>query len=234
MQTKKTILITGASKGIGKSIATFLAQKYNVVLWARNQQELQNLEDILKPYNTQILTQEVDIANELEVKNALEKLTLQSISLDVVVNNAGVGSFNAIENTSTEEWDNMLNINAKGSFLVTKYTLPFLKKSLQGIYIFIASDAGKRTFANGGAYCASKFAQIAFANVLRAEVRKDNIKVSVICSGLVDTYFNQSQQGTKPAYLQPDDIAKVVLDIIEAPENVVFDEIMLHPKNQEY
>lgn len=235
MKKNKCVLITGASKGIGKATALLLAQEsFDLILWARNEKDLIQLKNNLEQYNTNIWIDVVDITDKNQIIKGIENIRNQGLNINYIINNAGIGSFKSIENTEESDWDEQMNCNAKGSFLVSKYTLPFLKEQGQGVIIFVASDAGKRTFENGAAYCASKFAQIAFANVLRAEVRKDNIRVSVICSGLVDTNFNDSKEGSKPHYLGSIEIANTILYILNAPSEVMIDEVMLHPITQTY
>ena len=112
--------------------------------------------------------------------------------LDILVCNAGVGSFNELENFEAAEWDRIFDTNVKGTFLLAKPPCPTSKQQKRGHIIGIASDVAKRTFAHGTAYGASKYAQDAVLASLRKEVRPHGIKVSTIYPGLVDTYFNDA------------------------------------------
>jgi NADP-dependent 3-hydroxy acid dehydrogenase YdfG len=132
--------------------------------------------------------------------------------------------------------DTVMEVNVKGSFLLTKAVLPGMKAAGKGHIVAIASDVSKRTFAHGSLYCASKYAQHAYFESVRREVRSLGIKVSVIYPGLVDTYFHPGAPGQpqRATYLQPRDIADAVGYIVGAPDHVLIDELMLHPMSQEW
>ncbi|MFM2360626.1 MAG: hypothetical protein RLY16_2619, partial [Bacteroidota bacterium] len=156
--------------------------------------------------------------------------------IDVVVNNAGFGIFKPAAEITADEWDQIFATNAKGTFLVSKAAIPFMKAQGAGHIINIASDVAKRTFANGSLYCASKYAQDAFSMALRKEVRSLGIKVSVVYSGLVDSYFHADPQGdaSHETWLKNEDMANAISFIIEQPAHVVIDELMIHPLSQDY
>jgi NADP-dependent 3-hydroxy acid dehydrogenase YdfG len=234
---KKVTIISGASRGIGRELALQLASnQHAVALLARNAKELQELEQeivekggIAKAYPT-------DIADEQQVNAAVAAVLEAWGRVDIVVNNAGFGVFREAEHLTADEWTQIMDVNVKGSFLLTKAVLPYMRSVKQGHVIGVASDVSKRTFAAGSLYCASKYAQDAFFMSLRREVRKDNIKVSVVYPGLVDTYFHGLEEGAQKQtdYLKPIDIAESVAYIINAPAHVVVDELMIHPMSQEW
>jgi NADP-dependent 3-hydroxy acid dehydrogenase YdfG len=230
----KTAVISGASRGIGRAIALTLAkQGYNVSLLARNKEDLQNLEGEIGK-NVKIYP--IDIANEQQVNQVVTDTIAHFGRIDVVINNAGAGIFKPTEEISVEEWDTIMDTNVKGTFLLTKATLPHLKAQRSGIIIGVASDVSKRVFPSGSLYCATKYAQDAYLSAVRKEVRKHNIKVSLIYPGLVDTYFHHDVEGSnkQEQWLKSQDIANAVLYICQAPDYVVLDEIMIHPISQEY
>jgi NADP-dependent 3-hydroxy acid dehydrogenase YdfG len=156
--------------------------------------------------------------------------------IDVLINNAGMGIFKAIENISLAEWEQVMDINVKGTFLCCKMVLPQMKSHHHGHIIVIASDVSKRTFSHGTLYCSSKFAQDAFTAALRKEIRPFGIKVTTIYPGLTDTNFNGNTQGESRTkdWLKADDVAQAIFYAISAPPQVVIDELMLHPKVQDY
>lgn len=129
-----------------------------------------------------------------------------------------------------------MDVNVKGSFLLSKAALPHLKAARHGHILAVASDVSKRTFANGSLYCASKYAQDAFFAALRREVRPHNIKVSVIYPGLVDTHFHNSGPGQDKNhwYMRAEDIASAIAYVINTPPHVCVDELMLHPMGQDW
>ena len=233
----KTVIVTGASRGIGKEIALSLGKEgMNVVLAARNEGELNALQQELEGLGAKALAVPTNIAEEEEVSRLFEKTMEAFGQVDVVINNAGLGFFKPVEELTAREWDLVMEVNVKGTFLLTKAVIPHMKSKKSGLIINIASDVSKRTFANGSLYCASKYAQHAFAESVRKEVISHGIKVSNIYPGMVDSTFGDSEQGAdyKKEWLQPQDIAKAILYILQAPNYVVIDELMLHPTVQEW
>ncbi|MCC3156161.1 SDR family oxidoreductase [Hymenobacter sp. 15J16-1T3B] len=231
--TNQVAIVTGASRGIGRAIATLLAvQGAKVVCVARSEDEL--LEVAQKTNGLPVVA---DVCDERDAQLVVSETLSRYGRLDIVVCNAGVGSFNLLENFSAEEWDRMFDVNVKGTFLLCKAALPHLKEQQRGHIIGIASDVSKRTFVHGTAYGASKYAQHAVLDALRKEARPYGIKVSVIYPGLVDTHFNEAKPGgvdKEKTHLQPLDVAQAVRYVLEAPAHVVVDELMLHPVTQEW
>lgn len=230
--TNQVILISGASRGIGRATALLLAlQGAHVVLVARSDDELLDL-----AAKTQGLPLVADVTDEADVKHVVEETIRHFGRLDAVVCNAGVGTFNELEHFSLEEWERMFATNVRGTFLLCKYAVPHFKAQRKGHIVGITSDVAKRTFAHGTAYGASKFAQDALLGSLRKEVRPHGIKVSTIYPGLVDTYFSGQPGGeaTAQTHLRPQDVAQAVRYVLEAPPHVVIDELMLHPVTQEW
>jgi NADP-dependent 3-hydroxy acid dehydrogenase YdfG len=225
--------VTGASRGIGKAISLLLAlQGAKVVAVARSEDELIELTN-----KTQGLGIVADVADESDATHVVAETLRQYGRLDIVVCNAGVGSFNELENFSDAEWDRIFDTNVKGTFLLCKAVVPYFKAQKKGHIVGITSDVAKRTFAHGTAYGASKYAQDAVLGSLRKEVRPHGIKVSTIYPGLVDTYFNDTRPGSAEAektHLRPADVAQAVRYVLEAPAHVVIDELMLHPLTQEW
>lgn len=231
--TDKVAIVTGASRGIGRAVAMLLAmQGAKVVCVARSADELL---DVAHRING--LAVPADVAEEDDAQQVVQAALRHYGRLDILVCNAGVGSFNLLENVEAAEWDRIFNVNVKGTFLLCKAAAPHFKQQGSGHIIGIASDVSKRTFATGAAYGASKYAQDAVLSALRKEMRPHGVKVSTIYPGLVDTYFNDSHPGgpeTEKTHLRPLDIAQAVRYILEAPPHVVVDELMLHPLTQEY
>ena len=231
--TNQVVIISGASRGIGKATALLLAlQGATVVAVSRSGPELSDL--TLKTRGLSIVA---DIADAEEAEHVVAETLRHYGRLDIIVCNAGVGSFAELEQFSAEEWDRMFDTNVKGTFLLCKAAVPHFKAQKRGHIVGIASDVAKRTFAHGTAYGASKYAQDALLASLRKEVRPHGVKVSTIYPGLVDTYFNDTTPGSVEAektHLRPADVAQAVRYVLEAPAHVVVDELMLHPLTQEY
>lgn len=233
----KTVVITGASKGIGRSLALLLASKgVNLSLIARSEIELLSLKAEIEVIGAKAEIFVGSVADEAFVKSTVASTVDTFGTIDGLINNAGFGIFQQAVEISTADWDSIYDTNVKGTFLFCRETIPFMKKAGGGHIINVASDVAKRVFDGGSLYCSSKYAQDAFSMALRKEVRRDGIKVSVVYSGLVDTYFHNKEEGDahQAEYLTSQNMADVISYILEAPKHVVIDELMIHPMSQEY
>lgn len=235
--TKKITLISGASRGIGRAVSLRLAREgHFVVVLARNAEEIGELEHEIDESGGKALAIACDITDQLQVNQAVAQVLHDFKRIDCVVNNAGIGVFKPAEDLSHEDWTQVMDVNVKGTFLLTRAVLPHMKSVGAGHILGIASDVSKRTFAQGSLYTASKYAQHAFFESLRREVRSLGIKVSVVYPGLVDTFFHGDDQGEakQAKFLHADDIASAVSYILHAPPHVLIDELMIHPMSQEW
>lgn len=233
----KTILITGASKGIGRALALKLAAEgTNLSLVARSQDELETLKIQVEQAGGQALLFVGSVADETLAQRAISETVERFGRLDAVVNNAGFGIFKKAEEITAAEWDSMYETNVKGTFLFSREAVRVMKSAGSGHIVNVASDVAKRVFDGGSLYCSSKFAQDAFSMALRKEVRKYGIKVSVIYSGLVDSQFHAEPQGdAKHAdWLTNENMADTIHFVLSAPAHVVIDELMVHPLSQDY
>jgi NADP-dependent 3-hydroxy acid dehydrogenase YdfG len=235
----KTVIISGASRGIGRATALLLAEHgANVVVTARSADELTQLEKQATEGHTRgkIVAVPGDVSNESDMERVVKTTHDQFKHIDVVINNAGYGVFKNVDEISVSEWDDLMATNVKGTFLLTKAALPILKAQHSGHIIVVASDVAKRTFAGGSLYTASKYAQEAFTGALRKEVRSFGIKVTGVYSGLVDSHFHEKGHGheTSQSWLKEEDMAESMLFIVSRPAHVVIDEFMVHPLSQEY
>jgi NADP-dependent 3-hydroxy acid dehydrogenase YdfG len=232
----KTVLITGASKGIGKRLALDLAkQGVNLALVARSAEELKGVKDAAEQAGASVITFQGSVSQETLANDALAQTVQAFGQIDFLVNNAGYGVFGPTESYSAQTWSDTYDTNVKGTFLFCKAALPFMKKAGSGHIINIASDVAKRVFDGGALYCSSKFAQDAFSAALRKEVRKDGIKVSVVYSGLVDTNFHPDPHSTeKQDWLTDENMSNAICFMMGQPKHVVIDELMIHPLSQEY
>lgn len=233
----KTILITGASKGIGKAIALSLAGfNTNLGLVARSQKELEDLQVEIIKLGSKAEIFIGSVADEIFVNAAIQFMLQKFGKIDVMINNAGYGVFNNAEDIASRDWDELFATNTKGTFLFCKAVIPGMKERKDGHIINIASDVAKRSFAGGSLYCASKYAQEGFSAAIRKELRPFEIKVSVVYSGLVDSYFHTDSQGSAnhDDWLKNEDMANAIQYIIAQPKHVVIDELMIHPLSQDY
>lgn len=233
----KVVLITGASKGIGKELAIQIAGLgAKVSLLARSGPALDDIRNTIRTNGGHCEVFAGDVTDEMFVKEAVEETIKKFGTVDIAVNNAGFGIFKHSDDTTAAEWDSVFATNVKGTFLVSNAVIPVMKKKKSGHIINIASDVAKRVFAGGSLYCASKYAQDAYSMAIRKELRSFNIKVSVVYSGLVDSDFHADPQGhdSHSWWLKNQDMADAIIYVASQPAHVVIDELMIHPLQQEY
>lgn len=234
--TGKTVVLTGASKGIGRALAIQLAQQgANLALVARSASELDEVKSEVEKSGAKCLVFVGSVDSEALANRTISKTVAAFGRVDFMINNAGFGIFGATDSFSAEQWDSVFDTNVKGTFLFSKAALEPMKAQQDGHIINIASDVAKRVFDGGSLYCASKYAQEAFSAALRKEVRRDGIKVSVVYSGLVDTPFHADPYTErKQTWLTAEDMANSIIFIMSQPKHVVIDELMIHPLSQDY
>ena len=222
-------IITGASTGIGKHIGILLSQKkYHVILVARNKEKLQLVKDaIIESGNTCSMICS-DIRHEKAVNEIYSSIKNKK-NIEILINNAGLGIFNKIENISLSEWNKQIDTNLTGSFLMTKMIIPDMIKRKKGKLIFINSVAGLNPYPYSSAYVASKYALTGFASSLREELREHNIKVISIHPGAIDTPFWNDIKGDFPRknMLSPEDVARSVVNAILAKDKVVYEQLIV-------
>jgi len=225
-------IITGASKGIGKAIAlSFAKEKMNVVLVARTESDLEKTAGEVEELGGKTLAVPADVSQEGEVEHVVAKTIETFGKIDVLINNAGIGSFAPVDELSTQDFDRMFAINMRGVFLCTRTVLPHMKKQKSGAIINISSLAGKNFFKGGSGYAATKWALNGFTKCLMLEAREYDIRVSVVCPGSVATEFSP-HSGKDPAkILQSQDVADSVLTILRLPPNALMSEVDLRPTN---
>jgi len=226
----KVALVTGASRGIGRSIAIALASAgVTVMATARDETSLQNLiNDIDAPENTTgYITGDLV---EKEIPAQLVEETVRRFGrLDILVNNAGILLAKPMAETSSDEWDRVMAINARAPFLLCQAACPLMKQSGGGTVIQIVSVVGEKSYPSQGAYTASKHALMGFSKVLAQEVRQDNIRVHTILPGGVDTDM-MGDLDTKlesSELMAPSDIAEIVMFLLSHRNNAVIDSIRL-------
>lgn len=210
----KVAYITGGSKGIGLGVAkALLEQGMRVAISGRSAESLAAAAKILG-HKEQLLTLISDVSSYTDEESAITKIEEQWGQLDVVLANAGVGHFSAVDEMSLDQWQQMIDTNLTGAFYTLKAGLPFLKKA-KGYYFTIASLAGANFFAKGAGYNASKFGVVGFTQAAMLDLRKFDIKVTTIMPGSVATHFNGNEPSGKDAWkIQPADIGKLVVDLL--------------------
>lgn len=231
------MLITGASRGIGRALALSMTGAGAFVgLVSRSAPQLEGLENEIRNRGGRCRIFAGDVADRAFVQATVNALQQERGRVDVLVNNAGIGIFKNSEELTEAEWDQVFGTNVKGTFLLSHAVIPVMKQQQGGHIINIASDVAKRVFAGGSLYCASKYAQDAYSMAIRKELRPFGIKVSVVYSGLVDSDFHAEPQGDARHawWLKNEDMARAICFIASQPPHVVIDELMIHPLQQDY
>ena len=227
----KTALVTGGSKGIGYSVAKALLDiGMNVTITSRSEDAVDAAVAALNTLGKgRIIGVVSDVRMEDDQKKAVQKTIQQFGSLDVLIANAGIGHFASIEQLSTEQWNEVIDVNLTGVFLSVKACLEALKSS-KGYIISIASLAGTNFFAGGSAYNASKFGLVGFTQAIMLDLRRLGIKVSTIMPGSVATYFNNRTPAEEDAWkIQPEDIGQIVVDLLEMPARTLPSKVEVRP-----
>lgn len=224
----KIAVITGASSGLGRSISLKLAlEGYEVVLASRNKEKLECLEKEISKNGGVSKIIITDISKESDIEKLYLSIDIDRV--DLVVNNAGLGIFNKIQKITSTEWDEQININLRGAFLMTKYISKSMIKRKTGKLVFINSVAGINPYPYSAAYVASKFGLRGLTSSLREELREHNIKVISIHPGAIDTpFWNKVKVDySKDDMLSSDDVASSIIHAILAPNNLVQEEIII-------
>jgi NADP-dependent 3-hydroxy acid dehydrogenase YdfG len=213
----KVALITGATAGIGKASALALAEaRASLVLVARRQGRLDATASAVEKAGGKAVTVAGDAREEKTALQAVAAATDTFGSLDILINNVGVGNYKDLVDTSAEEYDEMMDSNMRSTFLFTRRAVPVMMEQGSGTILMISSMAGIYGFAGEAVYCATKFAQVGFAQGLDKELRPHGIKVGVICPGGVKTEFalgkgRTEQSVAESGMLEPEDVAGAVL-----------------------
>jgi 3-hydroxy acid dehydrogenase/malonic semialdehyde reductase len=240
-----TVLITGASSGIGSSCAAKFAEAgARLILVARRKDRLKQLSTRLKKdFQTDCVIIELDVRKREDVARKLCKLDKEWQSIDVLVNNAGLSrGLDKLHEGSLEDWEEMIDTNVKGLLYVTRLIVPWMIARGKGTIINIGSIAGHEVYPRGNVYCASKHAVDALTKGLRQDLVDTPLRVCTVDPGLVETEFSKvrfhgDDQRAKQTYqnmvpLRPDDVADAVLFCATRPPHVQLAELMILPTAQ--
>jgi short-subunit dehydrogenase len=183
-------VITGASRGIGRACAVALAKEgVNVVLTSRTQSEMDELATECEGMGVKALVVPADAVKAEDVERVKAEADRAFGKVDILINNAGVAKYGPFIENTVDDYDWMMDTNMRSTFLFTRAFLPGMVEQKSGTVIIVSSQAGLNGFANEAIYCATKHAQVGFAEALDREYREHNIKVSLLCPGGVNTYF---------------------------------------------
>lgn len=228
----KVAIVTGASKGIGKAIAEVFAKSgVKVVLAARTRKVVEQVEADLKQAGADVLAIPTDVTDDKAVQSLITKTLDAYQKLDILINNAGAGVFGSVIDFNHTDWDTVINSNLKGVFLCSKFALPHLIADGGGQIINVLSIAAKVAFPASGAYCAAKAGALAFTKVLAAEVRQQNVRVTAVLPGSVETPFwdDIPEHPDFDKMLKPEHIADAILSVCQQPNGMVTEEMVVMP-----
>jgi len=215
--TGKVAIVTGASAGIGRESALALAAEGAIIiLTARRKERLEDLVTQIEKLGSKAAIVVGDAREESTAQAAVKTAMEFAGHIDILINNAGMGIYKNLVDTTAEDYDTLIDTNVRSTFLFTRYVTPVMIKQGGGTILMLSSMAGVYGFAGEAVYCATKFAQVGFAQALDRELRPHGIKVGAICPGGVKTEFaigtGRTQEGVDQSnMLEASDVAGAVL-----------------------
>ena len=230
----KIALVTGAGRGIGRSIGLALAEAgAQVVVCARTVKQIKEVEQEIVQTGGKAIAIAADISDNDDVKALFEKIDTTFHRLDILVNNAGIGIFNKMIDFSVDDFDQVMRVNLRGTFLCCQNAMRAMIPRKKGYIINITSVSGFKGYHSQSAYCASKHGVMGMTKVLSMEGQAHNIRVSAILPGAVDTELIQDARPdiAKAALIQPEDIAHTVLFLVSLSDHAAIDQIYIRRKN---
>jgi len=236
----KTVLISGGTYGIGKGIVfQLLHNGYNVATFSRNKKKVDSFKRELKEARVnQSLVLLADVRDEKQIKSVTQRVVKRFSAIDILINNAGVSYFTGVDNVDIKHFNAMLQTNVVGIAVLTKHTVPYMKKQRSGLIINLASISGKHSYALGEFYSATKFGVIGYSEGIRKELKGFGIKVCTVCPGMVKTGFFDKKElarrkkmlgGEIPTMLEIGDISKTMAFICDQADHCDIQDITIMP-----
>ena len=228
----RVVWITGASTGIGFELAKVFAKSgYIIVATARRKSRLVSLVNEIRFAGHEAYAFVCDVRSERSIISTKKKILEKCGTIDVLINNASITAFKSFIDTKPPEFDDIIETNLRGSYLMARSMLPIMMKKKRGHIINILSVAAHTVFTNSSAYAASKAGMLAMFNSLRAEVRKFNIKISNIMPGATDTpmWSQATRQKYSSRMMTPREVAEITVQIANQPKKVVIEDVVIKP-----
>jgi NAD(P)-dependent dehydrogenase (short-subunit alcohol dehydrogenase family) len=231
----KVILVTGGARGLGAAICKNLYQAGAQVIPADIRRDL--LDETARELSQdgrQVRPIVLDVCDEKAVEQAIAQIVAEYGRLDVVVNNAGTDKTISVEELEVADWDNVMNVNLRGPFLVSKYAFPTMREAGSGAIINIVSTAAKRAWPNAAAYHASKWGLLGLSHALHAEARPHNIKVTAVLVGGMRTPFllDRFPDIDVNNLQDPANVAHTIRFVLQQPVETVIPEVMVLPMRE--
>jgi NAD(P)-dependent dehydrogenase (short-subunit alcohol dehydrogenase family) len=231
----KVILVTGGGQGLGAAISKTLSQDGGTIIAVDIKPDnLHKLVIDITESGGKAFHYGMDVGNNQNVEEVIGKIISDHGKLDVVINNAGIDFTKGIEELTYEEWNRVIQVNLSGPFNVAKASYKHLAQNRSGHIVNIVSTAAKRAWANASAYHASKWGLLGFSHALHVEARKDNVKVTAVVAGGMQTPFILERfPDVDPNMLQdPMNVAHTVKHVLNQPEGSVIPEVMVIPMRE--
>jgi NADP-dependent 3-hydroxy acid dehydrogenase YdfG len=241
----KTVLISGATSGIGEALARKFAENGDrLILTGRRAERLENLKSELHQlFQSEVLCLNFDVRELSAVEKAIDSIPDDWKAIDVLINNAGLAvGVTPIQEGLYDDWERMIDTNIKGLLYLSRKVIPLMQKQKHGQVINIGSIAGKQVYPNGNVYCATKAAVQSITEAMRIDLVKDGIKVTQIAPGAVETEFSVVRlkgdtQAAKNVYngykpLTAQDIAEVTYFTTTLPNHVSINDLLVTPTAQ--
>jgi 3-oxoacyl-[acyl-carrier protein] reductase len=230
---EKVIVVTGAGRGAGRAMALALAQEgARLVLASRTQAELYAVRDEVKALGGQVIAVPTDLSDPKQVEDLAQEILNACGTVDVIINNAGwCPPLRLVQDTSIEDWDFAMSVNARGPFLLIKALLPSMLTKRSGHVINISSDVAPGGCATASAYGASKAAMISLGESLLDEVAEFGIRVTNMVPGTMNTdqRWDQDPDFPRETVMEPEDLAQLVLCLLKLNDYVLVKEVGVRP-----
>jgi NADP-dependent 3-hydroxy acid dehydrogenase YdfG len=231
----KVILVTGSAQGLGAAICKTMAEDgAKVIATDVNESKLEKMVNEISGSGGNIKSYSMNVADEKNVEEVINKIIEEYGNIDAVINNAGIDFTKSIEEISYDEWNKVIQVNLTGPFNVSKAVYPYMKKNGSGHIVNITSTAAKRAWPNASAYHASKWGLLGLSHALHSEARKDHIKVTALVAGGMQTPFILERfPEVDPNVLQdPKNVAETIKYVLCQPDETVISEVMVLPMRE--
>ena len=232
----KRVLVTGASRGIGRAIARrFALAGADVLVAARSRSELQELAEEIVAMGRRSVVVPSDLRDPASIMALVQEAHDQLEGIDILVNNAGVGAWAPIGELTLAQYDEMFDVNMRAVFLLTQALLPPMIERGSGHIVNIASTSSRWAYPEGTIYCATKFALLGFNEALAKELRATGVRVTAVCPGQVNTFIG----GGSPAdwdeeMLNSEDVAELALNAVTLPPHAIVTEMVVWPRGEAF
>ncbi|WP_218353107.1 SDR family oxidoreductase [Alteromonas lipotrueiana] len=222
----KVAIVTGGAKGLGLTLTeSLLAEGMQVAICGREAAALEKEgRQLIADYPNQLFWQACDVSQAEEVDAFIDAVKRRFNSIDVLINNSGFGKQTLVWETSETDWNDVMDTNVKGPFLLARKVVPVMIAQQSGYIVNIASQAALNGYANAGVYCASKFAMVGLAKALQEEVRQYNIHVHSLNPALIQSHRG-SDEAIDEGLVQNEDIASTLLFLLKQPRRLKIDNI---------